>query len=106
MYGHKIQLFKFTQCSRPVCHTEYGDDKLTYLLKDIWVFFKSNKQHTKLVYITVVVFYERQRNVHSITKRMQTYIVTTDISWNLVYLAIQYIVQEKNKCRYIISIDQ
>jgi len=44
MYGHKIQLFKFTQCSRPVCHTEYGDDKLTYLLKDIWVFFKF--QHT------------------------------------------------------------
>jgi len=33
-----------------------------------------------LVYITVVVFYERQGNAHSITKRMQTYIVTTDIS--------------------------
>ena len=69
-------------------------------------FLNFNIQHTKLVYITVVVFYERQRNVHSITKWMQTYIVTTDISWNLVYLAIQYIVQEKNKCRYIISIDQ
>ena len=69
-------------------------------------FFLNPTYSTRNSFITVVVFYERQRNVHSITKWMQTYIVTTDISWNLVYLAIQYIVQEKNKCRYIISIDQ